>query len=186
MDWTLSTHKDTGGAVVRDRETGVIVADCSYEARDTFTPEEQEKHAKLMAVAPELLRMLRLVFELSTRNSYEDYAGTVKELCSLAFIKAGGRYTAAPWTVGDLVEDDYEPRHVEIKGADGVKIIAKAFYGRTDEECVYNAHLMAASTELLEACWASVRSLGEVYGMTDGEVELLKMLQKAINKAEGK
>lgn len=57
---------------------------------------------------------------------------------------------------------------------------------RDTTEAEANAKLIAAAPKLLEACWASVKSLGEVLGMTDGEVELLKMLQIAINEAEGR
>ena len=60
-------------------------------------------------------------------------------------------HTKGPWQVGYLVENDFEPRHIEIKGADGVKLIAKAVYGRTDEECATNAHLIAKAPEILEA-----------------------------------
>lgn len=95
------------------------------------------------------------------------------------------KHTKGPWEVGDLVENDYEPRFVQVLGNDGVKHIAKAVYGQTDEECATNAHLIAAAPDLLEACKASVQSLGEVYGMTDKEAHLLKMLQKAIIEAEG-
>ena len=60
-------------------------------------------------------------------------------------------HTAGKWSVGDLVKNDYEPRHVEIKGNDDIKLIAKAVYGQTDEECATNAHLIAGAPELLAA-----------------------------------
>ncbi len=62
------------------------------------------------------------------------------------------KHTRGPWQVEDLVENDYEPRHVKIMGPDGIKMIAKAFYGKTDEECACNAHLIAAAPDLLKSC----------------------------------
>ena len=90
------------------------------------------------------------------------------------------KYTKGPWQVGDLVENDYEPRHVEVKGPDDVKLIAKAVYGQTDEDCATNAHLIAAAPELLEAC----KAVGDAMLKTQGFMP--NFLEQAINKAEGR
>lgn len=96
------------------------------------------------------------------------------------------KHTKGPWEVENLVTNDYEPRHVEIKS--GAKMIAKAFYGQTDEECAANAHLIAAAPELLEACRAANNKLCELNqdaGDTLFVAEELDILEKAIVKAQG-
>jgi len=62
------------------------------------------------------------------------------------------KHTKGPWKVGNLIDYDYEPRFVEVLGDDGIKCIAKAVYGKTDEEAAANAHLIAAAPDLLQAC----------------------------------
>lgn len=98
------------------------------------------------------------------------------------------KHTEGPWEVGDLVENDYEPRYVEVLGNDGVKHIAKAVYGQTDEEAATNAHLIAAAPELLEACRTVYNKLIELEqdaGRNLFITDVLDILEKATNKAEG-
>ena len=101
------------------------------------------------------------------------------------------KHTEGPWQVGNLIKNDFEVRYVEIKGADGLKRIAKATYGQTDEEAIANAHVLAASTELLDACQFAMNKLCELEqdAQRDGTaifiVEELDKLEKAIIKARG-
>lgn len=99
------------------------------------------------------------------------------------------KHTEGPWEVGNLIKNDFEVRYVEIKGADGLKRIAKATYGQTDEECAANAHLIAAAPELLEAlkgiiAWTNNTAM---YHLKDEDL-LPKGFEKwesLITKAEG-
>lgn len=102
------------------------------------------------------------------------------------------KHTKGPWEVGSLVKNDHTPRYVEVL-ADGVKIIAKATYGKTDEEAAINAHLIAASPGLLEACKAVIacvnsNNITEQIDKEDAEKlsNILADAYKAIAKAEGK
>lgn len=75
---------------------------------------------------------------------------------------------------------------VEVLG-DGVKTIAKATYGKTDEEAATNAHLIAAAPELLEACHSAYNKLVELETEAGHSLfigEELNELERAINKAE--
>lgn len=94
------------------------------------------------------------------------------------------KHTEGPWEVGDLVENDYTPRYVEVL-AGGVKIIAKATYGKTDEEAATNAHLIAAAPDLLEALKAAELLLGlQNQEGTRFAEETINKISEAINKAE--
>lgn len=92
------------------------------------------------------------------------------------------KHTDGPWMVGDLVENDYEPRYVEVLGNDGIKHIAKAVYGETDEEAATNAHLIAAAPELLAACKAAYEKLDNI---TAYHQTIFEEIYSAISKAEG-
>jgi len=103
------------------------------------------------------------------------------------------KHTKGPWQVGNLVKNDFELRHVEIMGPDGIKRIAKAIYGQTDEECASNAHLIAAAPELLEACEEVLRCINTkniCEQINSGHAEHLgdaaAKIYKAIKKAERK
>jgi hypothetical protein len=96
-------------------------------------------------------------------------------------------HTKGKWEVRCLVENDYDPRHVEVMS--GRRLIAKAYYGKTDEECAYNARLIAAAPKLLAACKSSLSAITERLNK-DGdayleEMNALALLGSAINKAEG-
>jgi hypothetical protein len=77
------------------------------------------------------------------------------------------KHTPGPWQVGNLCINDYEPRNIEIMK--GKKLIGKAIYGRTDEDCAENAHLMAASPELLKLAEKLHDALSDI--MEDGRIE---------------
>ncbi len=107
------------------------------------------------------------------------------------------KHTKGPWQVGNLVENDYEPRFVEVLGNDGIKLIAKADYSETDEEAATNAHLMAAAPELLESLKMAHLELSSLYREIDGEerkrdslhingIPLVEIIDNIINKVEGR
>lgn len=99
------------------------------------------------------------------------------------------KHTKGPWEVGCLVENDYEARHVEIKKVGALNLIARAYYGKTDEEAATNAHLIAAAPELLEACNDVLKRFGgsvrEYEAMTAGQKLAIERTVEAIRKAQG-
>ncbi len=93
------------------------------------------------------------------------------------------KHTEGPWQVGDLVENDHAPRHVTILGSDGVKLIAKVYYGKT-EECAENAHLMAAAPELLRH-FHLLLELSEKNDYAVYRAAVKEIANSAINEAGG-
>ncbi|MCK5605076.1 hypothetical protein KAR91_24515 [Candidatus Pacearchaeota archaeon] len=94
------------------------------------------------------------------------------------------KHIKGPWKAGEIIENDFEPRHIVIRGQNGIKMIAKAIYGQTDKEREDNAHLIAAAPELLEALKFIVEYVDD-----QGEwshLDAFKQANKAINKAEGR
>jgi hypothetical protein len=76
-------------------------------------------------------------------------------------------HTLGPWEVRDLVENDNDPRHVEI--VKGKNLIAKAYYGETDEECACNAHMIAAAPITTNLLTAAMIELDSYYREIGGE-----------------
>lgn len=100
------------------------------------------------------------------------------------------KYTEGPWKVGSLVKNNHTPRYVEVL-AGRFKLIAKASYGKTDEEAAANAHLISAAPDLLEVCEKVLSSINancicEQLHNDDAELlsELMADVYRAITKAK--
>lgn len=80
---------------------------------------------------------------------------------TLTKTNATSTHTPGPWMAWPCCdEDDYTPRYAEVlkdpRPAGGIfddtqPLICRAFYGKTDDERLANARLIAAAPELLEA-----------------------------------
>lgn len=97
------------------------------------------------------------------------------------------KHTPGPWVehhihvcaeCGELEKDGYHS-HCIVEAADG----------RTDEECIANARLIAAAPELLEACYISRPTFQQMVKDNPNNiaaVNCLRWIDKATAKAEGR